>query len=45
MEKIYMIPVNDAYNESCGCPICRLRDKAEKRSPIRLAFALFIWAS
>ena len=29
MEKIYMIPVNDAYNESCGCPICRLRDKAE----------------
>ena len=24
-----MIPVNDAYNESCGCPICRLRDKAE----------------
>lgn len=29
MEKIYMIPVNDAYNESCGCPLCRLRDKAE----------------
>ena len=29
MEKIYMIPVNDAYNEACGCPICRLRDKAE----------------
>ena len=29
MEKIYMIPVNYAYNEACGCPICRLRDKAE----------------
>ena len=29
MEKIYMIPVNDAYSERCGCPICRLRDKAE----------------
>ena len=29
MEKIYMIPVNDAYNEECGCPVCRLRDKAE----------------
>ena len=29
MEKIYMIPVNDAYSEPGGCPICRLRDKAE----------------
>ena len=29
MEKIYMIPVNDAYNEHGGCPVCRLRDKAE----------------
>ncbi len=29
MEKIYMIPVNDAYNDHSGCPICRLRDKAE----------------
>ena len=29
MEKIYMIPVNDAYSEHSGCPICRLRDKAE----------------
>ena len=29
MEKIYMIPVNDAYNEEGGCPICRLRDKSE----------------
>ena len=24
-----MIPVNDAYSQSCGCPICALRDKAE----------------
>ena len=29
MEKIYMIPVNDAYNEEGGCPVCRLRDKSE----------------
>jgi len=29
MEKIYMIPVNDAYIETCGCPVCRLHDKAE----------------
>lgn len=30
MEKIYMIPVNDAYSEQNGCPICRLRGLAEK---------------
>ena len=29
MEKIYMIPVNDAYSSECDCPICSLRDKAE----------------
>ena len=30
MEKIYMIPVNDAYSSADGCPLCRLRDKAEQ---------------
>ena len=29
MEKIYMIPVNDAYSAECDCPVCSLRDKAE----------------
>ena len=29
MEKIYMIPVNDAYSGSSECPFCALRDKAE----------------
>lgn len=30
MEKIYTIPVNDAFNESSGCPFCRMRQKLEK---------------
>jgi hypothetical protein len=30
MEKIYMIPVNDAYDSDCECPLCSLRDNAEK---------------
>ena len=30
MEKIYMIPVNDAYGAADGCPLCQLRDKAEQ---------------
>lgn len=30
MEKIYMIPVNDAYSSADGCPLCQLRDKAEQ---------------
>ena len=29
MEKIYMIPVNDAYSSECDCPLCALADKAE----------------
>lgn len=29
IEKIYTIPVNDAYNSDCTCPLCSLRDKAE----------------
>jgi len=29
MEKIYMIPVNDAYASDCDCPLCFLKKKAE----------------
>ena len=29
-EKIYMIPVNDAYTDACGCPLCDLKEKAER---------------
>lgn len=28
-EKIYTIPVNDAYNSECDCPLCFLKKKAE----------------
>lgn len=28
-EKIYTIPVNDAYNADCACPLCFLKKKAE----------------
>lgn len=30
METIYTIPVNDAYNSECECPLCLLRKKAEE---------------
>lgn len=26
-EVIYTIPINDAYDEYCGCPVCRLEQK------------------
>ncbi|MBO4637612.1 MAG: ABC transporter substrate-binding protein [Clostridiales bacterium] len=29
MEKIYTIPVNEAYESQCDCPLCALRQKAE----------------
>ena len=29
-EKIYTIPVNDAYNSECDCPLCFLKKKAEE---------------
>lgn len=29
MERIYMIPVNDAYQSECDCPLCELASKAE----------------
>ena len=28
-ETIYTIPVNDAYNSDCECPLCQLKKKAE----------------
>lgn len=28
-EKIYTIPVNDAFNESCECPLCAMYEKLE----------------
>lgn len=28
-EKIYTIPVNEAFDESDGCPLCTMRDKLE----------------
>lgn len=30
MEKIYTIPVNDAYTTECDCPICVLKKKSEE---------------
>jgi len=30
MEKIYTIPVNDAYDSDCECPLCDLKEKAEQ---------------
>ena len=29
MEKIYTIPVNEAYESDCECPLCVLRERAE----------------
>jgi len=29
MEKIYTIPVNDAYSSECDCPLCSLKAKSE----------------
>lgn len=36
-EQIYTIPVNDAFNEDCECPMCKLEDDLEEAS---LAFIL-----
>ena len=30
LEKIYTIPVNEAFNESGSCPFCRIRKKLEE---------------
>ena len=29
-EKIYTIPVDDAFNSDCECPICSMRKKLEE---------------
>lgn len=29
-EKIYTIPVNEAYEKACGCPLCHLEEQLEK---------------
>lgn len=29
-EKIYTIPVNDAYQSGCACPLCQLEADVEK---------------
>ncbi len=31
-EVIYTIPINDAYDIKCGCPVCRLEKQLEKES-------------
>ena len=36
MEQIYMIPVNEAFDECaktdvCECPICKMREKLENK--------------
>ncbi len=31
-EVIYTIPINDAYDVKCGCPVCRLERQLEKES-------------
>ena len=31
-EKIYTIPVNDAFDMDCECPICSMREKLEKEA-------------
>lgn len=31
-EKIYTIPVNEAFDENCECPLCFLRNKLEKEA-------------
>ena len=31
-EQLYTIPINEAFDEFDGCPICRLRDKLETQS-------------
>ena len=31
-EKIFTIPLNEAFDEKEGCPLCRLRDKLEEQT-------------
>ena len=29
-EQLYTIPVNDAFNEPCECPLCKIYDNLEQ---------------
>ena len=31
-EKIFTIPINEAFDERDGCPLCRMRDKLEEQT-------------
>ncbi len=31
-EKIFTIPINEAFDEKDGCPLCRMRDKLEEQT-------------
>lgn len=31
-ERIFTIPINEAFDEKCGCPLCRMRDKLEEQT-------------
>ncbi len=31
-ETIYTIPINEAFDRRCGCPLCRLRQELEQKS-------------
>ena len=32
IEKIYTIPINESFEERCGCPVCRLHAKAREKA-------------
>ena len=32
IEKIYTIPINEAFEEKCGCPVCRLYARAREKA-------------
>ena len=31
-ERIFTIPINEAFDEKCGCPLCRMHDKLEEQT-------------
>lgn len=32
-EQLYTIPINEAFEQYDGCPLCRLRVKLERQKP------------
>ena len=32
MESIHKIPVNEAFSEKCGCPICKLKERYDQKA-------------